>query len=184
MFSLSLSVYNIYIYIYIYISKFGGCKRQVSPAKRNPVQTGSFQGDERGKVLAKSWKPRSLRVTVDDRSVSVAPPPRLSLIAQTSLCAVFAARSIAPCVARSIAPCVARSHRKIYMKNITIYATNTTTTTTATTTTTTTTDSHRTRRPSNPTKTTSKHPIAPRAAYRYVYIYIYIEYVNMISLSL
>ena len=31
-----------YIYIYIYIhSKFGGCTRQDSPAKRNPVKTGN-----------------------------------------------------------------------------------------------------------------------------------------------
>ena len=28
-----------YTYIYIYVSKFGGCKRQDSPAKRNTVQT-------------------------------------------------------------------------------------------------------------------------------------------------
>ena len=32
---------DVHIYIYIYISKFGGCKRQDSPAKRNPVQTGN-----------------------------------------------------------------------------------------------------------------------------------------------
>ena len=31
-------------------------------------------------------------------------PPRPSLLAQMSLCAVFAARSIAPCVARSLSP--------------------------------------------------------------------------------
>ena len=27
--------------MYVYVSKFGGCKRQDSPAKRNPVQTGN-----------------------------------------------------------------------------------------------------------------------------------------------
>ena len=175
-------------------SKFGGCKRQDSPAKRNPVQTGNTtttttttttnnnsinrrcEGEtpkKNTKVVAnpgnrdrvrrpwgvracvardrwhRAWRDRWLRGCASDgHYTSIAITTDTCCLPVPDPIVVFdSPRSRARSFVRSPARWLLRSSA---------------------------TDSHRTRRPSNPNKTTTKLPIAPRAAYGYICIYIYI----------
>ena len=76
----------------MYISKFGGCKRQDSSAKRTPRTNGKFSRRAREEVR-KSYSPRAVVCLALSCAVSVARGrgrPR-SMGMQTSLCAGFAA---------------------------------------------------------------------------------------------
>ena len=90
--------------MYVYRS-FGVVSDKLAQLSATPYKRYIFKAmrGREAKVLAKSWKPRSfvsvgIRVSVAVRGAAAS----VSARSQTSLCAVFAARSIAPCVARSL----------------------------------------------------------------------------------
>ena len=101
----------IYIYMCVYISKFGDCKRQVSPANRDPVQTGNCQGDARARSQGISKIPESAIesvAVVNGCPVSVrgaaASVSARSNVAVRGLCGDFCQNSLEPRCARSLRP--------------------------------------------------------------------------------